>query len=534
MTVPAVRGAPADVLVTALAGGGLLPAPALPGLSSLLFGSFDRWVRSGAQWLLSEVATVLGHGAAPLVTTAWFSAPMGAMRTVAGVVVLPMLLLGVTQSVIRQDLGGLVRILVVRLPTAAVVGAASLALVRLGLAVTDALCAVVEAGTGFSAATVLSGLGTSLAARGTAAPGFAGLVIAILVAAAALALWLELVVRSGAIDAAVLFVPLVLAALLWPATASWARRLGETLGALVLAKLVIVSVLAVGTAALVAGGGPSGATRLVAGGAMVLLATAAPFALLRLAPFVEAGAATQLEGLARRGSRGASSLARRLPHAAPEMPDDAGLADVSDQRSWERAAPLAEGEAVSAADFLLADLPAGHDEGDGPAGGPGLGPDGGPDGPAPRDEGRPPAAMGPESPEIGHEDLARPGAGGSDPPAGRGEAAYAGWSDSAGDERPPWPPGPGFGCAAPPGGPGEPAPFASRHAWPRRSAIAGGGAAPQPAQPEALAQPGAPAQPEAPALDDVIDDLAWWGEPHSDLAAEGRDDVHGAQAGEDR
>ena len=63
-------------------------------------------------------------------------------------------------------------------------------------------------------------------------------------AVVAFVLWLELAVRSAAIGAAALFLPLALVGLAWPATSHWARRLGETLAALVLSKLVIAAVLA--------------------------------------------------------------------------------------------------------------------------------------------------------------------------------------------------------------------------------------------------------------------------------------------------
>ena len=135
---------------------------------------------------------------------------------------------------------------------------------------------------------------------------------ALLVAGAALVLWLELVVRAAAITAAALFLPLVLAGLVWPATAHWARRLADTLGALVLSKLVIAAVISLATGAIAGGlsGSGSGSTGarfgdVVVGIAMLLLAVFAPFIVLRLVPAVEAGSIAHLE-----------SARRQLQHAA--------------------------------------------------------------------------------------------------------------------------------------------------------------------------------------------------------------------------
>ncbi len=81
-------------------------------------------------------------------------------------------------------------------------------------------------------------------------PPFVLLVGALLVGFAAFLLWMELLVRSAAVYVAVLFLPLALASLAWPAIAHWCRRLVDTLVALVLSKFVIVAVLSLAAGAL--------------------------------------------------------------------------------------------------------------------------------------------------------------------------------------------------------------------------------------------------------------------------------------------
>ena len=75
-------------------------------------------------------------------------------------------------------------------------------------------------------------------------------------------------IRAAAVYVAVLFLPLALASLAWPAIAHWCRRLVDTLVALVLGKFVIVSVLSLAAGALAGGTGrrpPTGCRGAVPG-----------------------------------------------------------------------------------------------------------------------------------------------------------------------------------------------------------------------------------------------------------------------------
>ena len=133
------------------------------------------------------------------------------------------------------------------------------------------------------------------------APGFAVFLGGLCVAAGALVLWLELVVRAAAVAAAALFLPMVLAALVWPAVAHWCRRLADTLAALILSKLVVAAILSLAVGAV--SEGLSGGSKnpkpqfgaVVLGVALLILATVAPFVLLRMIPAIEAGAVAHLE-----------------------------------------------------------------------------------------------------------------------------------------------------------------------------------------------------------------------------------------------
>jgi hypothetical protein len=157
--------------------------------------------------------------------------------------------------------------------------------------------------------------------------------IALLIAVAAFVLWLELLIRAAAVYVAVLFLPLALATLVWPAVSHWCRRLVETLAALILSKFVIVATLSLAAGAVTSGTAGtgnhgSGFSSVLAGGALLLMATFVPFAILRMIPAVEAGAVAHLDGLRERGTAAITRTARTAAaHALHE-----GLGAVGDAR----------------------------------------------------------------------------------------------------------------------------------------------------------------------------------------------------------
>ncbi|MHB8681410.1 MAG: hypothetical protein ACYDA2_04860 [Acidimicrobiales bacterium] len=295
-----------------------------------------RWVADGAVWLLGQVGHAMTATTSVDLGASWFTEHERVMAVLGASVVLPMLCCTAVLAVYRQDASTLVRAFFVHLPLAMLLTGVALTLVRMGLAITDQLSARVLAAGGADTAHLLSPVAAVLAASalpsGGAVPAFAVLVASLLVAFASFALWLELVVRSAAITAAALFLPLVLAALVWPAVSHWCRRLADTIAALVLSKLVVAAVLSLAAGA-VLGGARAGASGDVAAGfadvvtgtALLLIATVAPFLLLRLVPAVEAGAVMHLEG-ARHRLRAVATAPLRAGSFALDTARDAGLA----------------------------------------------------------------------------------------------------------------------------------------------------------------------------------------------------------------
>ena len=279
-------------------------------LLSGFFHTLSTWVASGAASIVGGLGAALSSTTQPVLSGGAWGSEFDIMAVLSAAVALPLVAAGAIQAIVRQEPGGLLRSVLVRLPLALLFTGVSVQLVVLGLEATDQASAMLLGATGDPAHRLLTGLATGLGQPGDfGLAAFGGFLVVLSAAVVAFMLWLELAVRSAAIAAASLFLPLALVGLAWPATSQWARRLGETLAALVLSKLVIAAVLALAASLLLS---PSGVSSTVEGVALLAIAAFSPFALLRLVPAIEAGAAGHLEGLGRRGVRGADRLGTEL------------------------------------------------------------------------------------------------------------------------------------------------------------------------------------------------------------------------------
>ena len=282
-----------------------------------LLNAVVGWVASAAGWLLSMVGAALASSTSPPVTSAWFLARQQVVLGVAA----PIALLAMVGAAIHALLHGtgteLWRTVLVRLPVAVLLGGAAAGIVGLALSATDQVCSMLSSGSGSSLSTTMRALALAVQATG-GLPGGVALITTALVVAGALVLWVELIVRAAAIIVATAVLPLVFAASLWPPGIAWARRVVETLGALIISKAVIVLVLSIALAAVAHAG--TGASTALTGGALLMLASFMPFAVLRLVPAFEAAAVSHLEAVRHRasaavqqGTRQAVSMALGAP-----------------------------------------------------------------------------------------------------------------------------------------------------------------------------------------------------------------------------
>jgi hypothetical protein len=294
-------------------------APICGGLGSIgndivttFFKALTSWFAPGAGWLLGLVGEVLSKTTTPPITEPWFVAEEKVLLSVAAPIALLALVGAALHAVVRGDLSALWRTVFLRLPLAVLLGAAGAGIVGIALGVADQLSSQLASGSGPSLTVTMRELAASAVSSGTL-PGAIAVLVSSVVIVGALAVWVELVLRAAAITVLTAALPLVLAAALWPPAIAWARRVAETLGALVMSKVVIVLVLVVALDAVAHPG--AGAASALTGGAMLLLASFAPYAVLRLIPIAEAAAVSSLEGLRQR----ATGVARQLPRQAVSL-----------------------------------------------------------------------------------------------------------------------------------------------------------------------------------------------------------------------
>ncbi len=103
---------------------------------------------SGAEWLLRQIGASSCRTTTIDVGATWFRTHYGQMTALAGVVILPMLLVSTLQAVLRQNPGQLVRTYLVQLPLALLLAVVAIQIVILSLSATDAMSDAVAGGSG--------------------------------------------------------------------------------------------------------------------------------------------------------------------------------------------------------------------------------------------------------------------------------------------------------------------------------------------------------------------------------------------------
>jgi hypothetical protein len=285
-----VTGNVSDAGKTLLGGGGSKVASAAT--TALALSALVAWVVGGASFVLHETSKVIGRTTEPQLSSTWFSATYWRLAGIAAVLTLPFLFAAAVQALVQSDITLLIRSALGYLPLALLAVAIAAPVTMLLLSASDQLAAIVSSAASNQSAHFLnreSGLIGAL--THAAASPFVGFFVALLTVAAALGLWIELMMRAAAVYVIVLLLPLAFAAFVWPARRVWVVRAIELLLALIVSKFIVVAVLALGGAAL-SQSTPDSFVGMIAGVVLLVLAAFAPWALLRLLPVTEiAGAA---------------------------------------------------------------------------------------------------------------------------------------------------------------------------------------------------------------------------------------------------
>ncbi len=257
-----------------------------------VLGQLTSWVGDGAAWLLRQVADAINSTTAIDLAAPWFESHYGFMFQVGAILLLPLVLLTVLQALLRQDPRILIRLVLLYLPAAMLLTGLAVTVAQTSIAVVDALCADLTAQVARDTDSLATSL-TEASAVGGPVPLFASFLMALVMALAAIFVWFELILRAGVVYVAMMFLPLFLATMIWPATSGWVRRLVQLIVAAILSKLVIVATLSLGLSALSSGDGVSA---VLAGAGMFLIAAFSPFVLFSLVPLAAEVAQPQREG----------------------------------------------------------------------------------------------------------------------------------------------------------------------------------------------------------------------------------------------
>jgi hypothetical protein len=283
--------------VTSVTGGG--SGGRSPASTAIELAAIGAWAVGGATVALRETAKVLGETTSPQLETTWFSGTYWRMAGIGALLTLPFLFAAAVQALMQSDLTLLARAALGYLPLSLLSVAIAAPLTTLLLAASDQMSAIVSGAAGNAGGRFLGRVSGVAGAIGLIKGSpFLVFLVALLTAAAAIVLWVELLMREAAVYIVVLMLPLAFAALVWPARRIWAVRAIELLAALILSKFAIVAVLSLGGAALDHSVSPISVTGALAGLVVVTLGAFAPWALLRLLPMAElaSGAAGSLRG----------------------------------------------------------------------------------------------------------------------------------------------------------------------------------------------------------------------------------------------
>jgi hypothetical protein len=303
-------------------------------ITSLIFGpaidAVANWITQGAATATTYVMDLFAVDPAnPDLTAPWFmgayygsgsasgrTGPPGSV-VIAAWLMLLVVIASVMSGVIRGDIPGMIRLLFVRLPVAIFVTFIAIWLV-------SELLALTNLATSWEVVGGMHGLATWSLQLSTANLGtdFLTVLASLVLIAATLICYLELLARDAAVYIVAAFIPLIALASLWPGAHHALKRGAETLFVLCISKFVMAFVLVLGAEALAAGMNTANFGALVAAALIFLLAVIAPFAVFRLLPILEATAIAGMVG-------GASGFGKRAGAAAVRTGQRVGAAVAS-------------------------------------------------------------------------------------------------------------------------------------------------------------------------------------------------------------
>lgn len=227
--------------------------------SDAVLGGLGSAFVQAAQQVSTTALAALDATTSVDLTTAWFRQNVAVIAAITLPVVVGLFALQVIASVIRREPGGLVRA-VTGIGKALLGAALAVAVTQTALLAADQICQYVASAAG----TTVAGAAQRFFDLTWLAGPQGGPVLQILLGFAMtvglLLMWAVLLFRKASLMLVAVFAPIAFAGLVWDHTRVWTRRWIEVVAALVLCKVVIVTVFVVGASAFSGvGPGSSGA-----------------------------------------------------------------------------------------------------------------------------------------------------------------------------------------------------------------------------------------------------------------------------------
>jgi len=243
---------------------GFVGGAAAAGLD-LVIGGLTAWMLDAVMWVVGGVFNFFLDATDPNLQADWFiggDGPYATTVTIGATLLVGFVLIGITQSVLAGDVGGMLRRISLELPMA-VLGMVGLVTVTQALiALTDQLADGLLSRFAGDVERFTATVGSLSALSGGTATAFVVFLLALVSVLAGIVLVAELVIRASLIYIVVALAPLVFAAMQWPAVRGAGRKLLELLVALIVSKLVVAVALAVAASAAVGAGSGGEVTAL--------------------------------------------------------------------------------------------------------------------------------------------------------------------------------------------------------------------------------------------------------------------------------
>lgn len=227
--------------------------------SDAVLGGLGSAFVQAAQQVSSVALGALDATTSVDLTASWFRQNVAVIAAITLPVVVGLFVLQVIASVIRREPGGLVRA-VTGIGKALLGAALAVAVTQTALIAADQICQYVASAAGTTVAGAAKRFFDLTWLAGPQGGPVLQILLGLALTVGLLLMWAVLLFRKASLMLVAVFAPIAFAGLVWDHTRVWTRRWIEVVAALVLCKVVIVTVFVVGASAFSGvGPGSSGA-----------------------------------------------------------------------------------------------------------------------------------------------------------------------------------------------------------------------------------------------------------------------------------